>query len=138
MAIDRAINPGKSSPNINANREFLRLQKAQSNSFAESRSNAVVGGISNRTSSSPPRVGNNKMLQKGGSFASSPYLKTTNLPTMKDLDEANISLSSKGSSNITTGVHSWIYMNVNLYTYVYQLILVYTVSHIGMLYMLLQ
>mmetsp|Transcript_35632 Transcript_35632/g.70859 ORF Transcript_35632/g.70859 Transcript_35632/m.70859 type:complete len:432 (-) Transcript_35632:51-1346(-) len=88
IAIDRALNPGKNSPNINSNRDFLRLQsKSQSNSFVESR-----GGPG--TSSSPPRSKNPVMMQRGSSFAGSGSnrpVSSTKMPTLNEMNEGNFS-----------------------------------------------
>lgn len=117
MAIDKALNPGKTSPTLNNNnRDFLKLQKAHSNNFAESRSVNPVGGVGlgarGRNNPSPPR-GANSALKRGttfggpgssgagvtgggpgggpvgGSAQPGTFLSTTNMPSLSELNDAD-------------------------------------------------
>jgi hypothetical protein len=90
-AIDRAVSPDKTSPRLNANRDFQRLQqKGQSHSFGESR---ALGGAGK-----PP-------VQRGSSFAATTALNSTRMPTLNELNEANFRMESRGAGGVT-GVKS--------------------------------
>jgi hypothetical protein len=90
-AIDRAVSPDKTSPRLNANRDFQRLQqKGQSHSFGESR---ALGGAGK-----PP-------VQRGSSFAATTALNSTRMPTLNELNEANFKMESRGAGGVT-GVKS--------------------------------
>mmetsp|Transcript_57068 Transcript_57068/g.100193 ORF Transcript_57068/g.100193 Transcript_57068/m.100193 type:complete len:463 (-) Transcript_57068:126-1514(-) len=108
-AIDKAVNPGKTSPVLNShNRDFLKLQKAQSNSFVDSRGTPTGGGSfigsRSRGNTSPPRTAPN--LRRVGSFVtggsgsngvappspgnnSNPFLSSTAMPSLNELDGEN-------------------------------------------------
>lgn len=84
-AIDRVVNPGRGSPNLNGNRDFQRLQqKGQSHSFAESRALGGGGGFSGKigTAGGAP-------MQRGSSFAAGTALSSTKMPTLNELNDSN-------------------------------------------------